>query len=247
MLSLYLAVAFRQLREFKALKALTQVKAPIDPDHDFYDSYEALFEEEHDEYKDMIAAMDTYCGFLERNVPGGIALTGPYGLIDAAIRQDDPDILTEAFRCTKQAGIPLDSKRILGLFLELFFDQMDSPLDFIRVLIENEVDLHHLCALFDVDDMHNESGVCDTSLDTLLSASPSIEMFQLLFEEKLIKNNTLTCFEYMQECHPGYPYFWRMPVFSRCLCEANDDHDEKVRPSANLTPNRSCCDRFADC
>lgn len=214
-------ISFRQLGEFKALKALTRVKAPMLFDRDLKKLHKALVKlDRNSSNKSIMDAVDKYCGFLEENVPGGFAsLTGQYGLIEASMKTKNPDILREALRYTKQAGILLDSEMILSLFSIVFFDGNEPLLDLLRVMIESDVDMN---APYE--------GLADSDIfvEDILQSWPSIEMFQLFFEEKLAKNNTLTCFEHMQATYPDYPFFWSMPIFSRCLCEPSKK-PEQVR------------------
>lgn len=107
----------------------------------------------------------------------------------------------------RQAGVRLDyallsHHQAIGSYNMLFTESK-----YLRLLIENELDLGS-----------TDSSGGTVLLNTVLSYKLSPEMFQLIFEEKLVKDKTMTAFEYAQSLHPDYPFFWDQSLFHRIIC-----------------------------
>lgn len=84
-------------------------------------------------------------------------------------------------------------------------------------------------------DLGRQYATDESVLEKLIGTTPTVEMFRLLFETQLAKNNTMTPFEYAKMNRLEYEFFYDTPLFLRLLTSLDDTDLGPVRAPSYLT------------
>lgn len=157
--------------------------------------------------------LNTYC-------PGGLAADiSPFDLFRFVLDHELP-IYRELLQHYKKAGIPIDPE----IHAAVIFQRLD--LDSLRALIEHEFD-------FGYEFRSHHVGTCFADI---LRRHPTVEVFMLLFETKLVRRNTMTAFEYARSLHPDYPFFWEMHLLATIFSSSLMRDEAPVRTPRRFSP-----------
>lgn len=160
----------------------------------------------------MLDFLKHYITFIEAHSPVGLNLlctAGRGNLINAIFDFNMRSILPDVFKiCRRQDGL-------LDMVVDRIFSvprlrDMLKQIDVIQLLIDNGADLGAPINF-------SYSGFPPGSfsrLEVIIPYISSIKTFQLLFETKMMNNNSMTVLEYTKSQHPDRPFFWAAPLFS---------------------------------
>lgn len=114
----------------------------------------------------------------------------------------EANLLGRVLSHLKQSGVPLDSRFLL---IQRHFDVSLTKLlgdaDNFKLLIQHELDLG--CRFSKTKNL----------LQHVMTTVPTVEVFKMIFETKLVKNNTLTALEFAQSLRPDVFFFFWEPLF----------------------------------
>lgn len=161
--------------------------------------YRDIHEVDHASKEAALVAIDQYINFMLECSPVGLRWIQDYHPVEFAISYKKFDILRDVIARFKghDAHFNINFTSTDGLPF------VACDLGACSTLLENEADL----GVF-------TSGTEIMALTWLFQRAPSVELFQLVFETKLVRGNTMTPFEFAKSKHPDYPFFWDCPLFT---------------------------------